>query len=76
MDDAIKYADDVISPNSTVINKNGVDFHVSADGKWTWRFDQGHGVGKYSGPHINLERWKNPFGPGGNKILENIHLLW
>ncbi|WP_400251519.1 hypothetical protein [Methanobrevibacter smithii] len=67
-----------MGPNSTIVNKNGVEFYVSADGKWTWRFDQHtNGKLKYQKPHINLERWKNSFFDGGrNKILENIHLLW
>lgn len=78
VDEAIKHADDTLGPNSTIVNKNGVEFHVSADGKWTWRFDQHtNGKLKYQKPHINLERWKNSFLDGGrNKILENIHLLW
>ncbi len=78
MDDAIKYADDALGPNSTIVKKGNVEFRVSADRKRTWRFDQHvKGNPKYQKLHINLERWKNPFSEGvRNKRLEDIHLLW
>ena len=78
MEDAINYADEAIGPNSTIVNRGGKEFHVSADGKRTWRMDV-HTTGnqKYQRPHINLERRQNSFfNSGRNKILENIHLLW
>ena len=76
MDDAIKYADDALGPNSTIVNKQGKDFHTSADGNWTWRKDY-HGTTKRSPQdHINLEKWKFPFGTKNNKKLANIHLWY
>ena len=78
MEDAINYADEAIGPNSTIVNRGGKEFHVSADGKRTWRMDV-HTTGnqKYQRPHINLEEWQNPFAKGvRNNRLVDIHLLW
>ena len=76
MDDAIKYADDALGPNSTIVNKNGVEFHVSSDGRWTWRKDY-HGTTKRTPQnHINLEKRNFPFETKKNKSVINIHLWY
>ena len=72
----IKYVDDALGPNSTIVNKNGVEFHVSSDGRWTWRKDY-HGTTKRTPQnHINLEKRNFPFETKKNKSVINIHLWY
>ena len=73
-EDAVDYANNVLGPNSTIIDKNGVTFNVSSDGHWTWRLDYHGTLSRMPQAHINLERWKLPFGTKGNTLLENRHL--
>ena len=73
-DDAANYANKVIGSKPTVVNKNGVTFNVSSNSNWTWRLDYHGTFSRLPQAHINLERWKLPFGTKGNTPLENIHL--
>ena len=68
------YANKVIGPNPTVVNKNDVSFNVSSNSNWTWRLDYHGTSSRLPQTHINLEIWKLPFGARGNTLLENIHL--
>ena len=54
MDDAVNYANNVVGPNQTVINKNGVVFYVFSNSNWTWRLEHHITTTRLPQTHINL----------------------
>ncbi len=74
--EAIDTANARVGKNQKIVYKDGKEFHVSEDGYWTWRKDFHKAPGRPAQNHINVERWKYPFGAKENKILENIHIWY
>ena len=72
----MEFKDKFMTNSSEIIIKDGKEFHIGEDPCWTWRFNNHPGKDGRSGSHINVEKWKKPFGLKGNDVIRDIHIWY
>lgn len=76
LQEALDYKDKIMTDSGEIIKKGDMEFHVGDDPCWTWRFDNHPGTNDRNGSHINVEKWKKPYGSKNNNVFRDIHIWY